>query len=297
MKKTVLLMLFASVLGCSTVPRITNREELNAHAVAMIRTGVKDKDECKTWYCTIGKDLPLEASKPVNTAAIEKYYKKLSSDDPYANIRLMYNMERIDKQKYHELMAQKAEQLYLESVAALQRFQALNQMFPATSTSYQNTYSTYTPRQTPLYAPSYTTPTTIITPAVGSTAQRGTYLGQWSANKYDANSINNQYGAGSQYKQDGLKNPYSEYGNPYSSKSPKNPYATDTPKLYDRDGNYRGKLSNNAYDPDSISNPYGRYGNKYSPDSVNNPYGAGNPYSPNSPANPYGQGLSIFGAD
>lgn len=74
-------------------------------------------------------------------------------------------------------------------------------------------------------------------------------------------------------------NPYSQNGSQYSNKSWTNPYATDAPKLYDSQGNYRGKLSTNPYDPDSTSNPYGRYGSKYSPDSINNPYGAGNPYS------------------
>jgi hypothetical protein len=38
------------------------------------------------------------------------------------------------------------------------------------------------------------------------------------------------------------------------------PYATDAPKLYDAEGNYRGRLSTNPYHPDSTSNPYGRYG-------------------------------------
>lgn len=96
---------------------------------------------------------------------------------------------------------------------------------------------------------------------------------------YDPNCLNNPYGAGSPYKSDGLMNPYSQYGSPYSNKSWTNPYATDAPKLYDSQGNYRGRLSANPYDPDSVSNPYGRYGSPYSPDSINNPYGAGNPYS------------------
>lgn len=96
---------------------------------------------------------------------------------------------------------------------------------------------------------------------------------------YDQNCLNNPYGAGSPYKADGLNNPYSQYGSPYSNKSHTNPYATDAPKLYDSQGKYRGKLSNNPYDPDSTSNPYGRYGSRYSLDSINNPYGAGNPYS------------------
>ena len=96
---------------------------------------------------------------------------------------------------------------------------------------------------------------------------------------YDLNCLDNPYGAGNPYKSDGLMNPYSQYGSPYSNKSWRNPYATDAPKIYDSQGNYRGKLSTNPYDPDSISNPYGRYGNPYSPESLSNPYGAGNPYS------------------
>lgn len=96
---------------------------------------------------------------------------------------------------------------------------------------------------------------------------------------YDPSCLDNPYGAGSPYKADGLMNPYSQYGSKYSNRSWRNPYATDAPKLYDSQGNYRGRLSANPYDPDSTSNPYGRYGSKYSPDSINNPYGAGNPYS------------------
>ena len=104
-------------------------------------------------------------------------------------------------------------------------------------------------------------------------------IGTLGVNRYDPNSLANPYGAGSPYKADGLMNPYSQYGSRYSNKSWRNPYATDAPKLYDQQGNYRGKLSKNQYDADSTSNPYGRYGSKYSPDSINNPYGAGNPYS------------------
>jgi hypothetical protein len=126
------------------------------------------------------------------------------------------------------------------------------------------------------------------------TATKSKYLGNLGGNQYNPNSTSNPYGAGNPYSADSVKNPYGQYGNPYSPKSVDNPYATDTPKLYDSQGNYRGKLSNNPYDPDSISNPYGRYGNPYSPDSINNPYGAGNPYAPDSPKNPYGTGWSII---
>ena len=113
----------------------------------------------------------------------------------------------------------------------------------------------------------------------GSGSSSGSRISSYGTNSYSPNSLSNPYGAGSPYKADGLMNPYSRYGSEYSNESWKNPYATNSPKLYDSDGNYRGRLSSNPYDPDSTSNPYGRYGNPYSSDSINNPYGAGNPYS------------------
>lgn len=96
---------------------------------------------------------------------------------------------------------------------------------------------------------------------------------------YDPRCIDNPYGAGSPYNSDSVNNPYGRYGSPYSNESANNPYATDAPKLYDQNGNYRGRLSANPYDPDSTSNPYGRYGSPHSSDSINDPYGAGSPYS------------------
>ena len=87
---------------------------------------------------------------------------------------------------------------------------------------------------------------------------------------YDPNCINNPYGAGSPYKSNGLMNPYSQYGSPYSNKSHTNPYATNAPKVYDSNGNYKGRLSNNPYDPESTGNPYGKYGNPYG-NTINNP--------------------------
>jgi hypothetical protein len=121
------------------------------------------------------------------------------------------------------------------------------------------------------------------------------YLGNLSANESDPNSIANPYGAGSPYSPNSVTNEFGIYGGPYSNRSASNPYATEAPRLYDQQGNYRGKLSTNPYDPDSTSNPYGRYGNPYSQDSINNPYGAGSPYRPDSPTNPYGRGLRIEG--
>ena len=95
----------------------------------------------------------------------------------------------------------------------------------------------------------------------------------FAACPYDHNCLDNPYGAGSPYKADGLMNPYSKNGSRYSNDSWTNPYATNAPKIYDQNGNYKGRLSTNPYEADSTSNPYGRYGSPYSPDSINNPYG------------------------
>ena len=124
-----------------------------------------------------------------------------------------------------------------------------------------------------------------------------TDLGNLSNNPYDPDSTSNPYGAGNPYDPNSINNPYGRYGSPYGTESATNPYATDAPKLYDQNGNYRGKLSSNPYDPESISNPYGRYGNPHSPDSINNPYGAGNRYGQDSPNNPYSEGWKIIGQD
>jgi len=128
-------------------------------------------------------------------------------------------------------------------------------------------------------------------------AQADDYLGNLSANPSAPNSTANPYGGGSRYNANSINNPYGRYGSRYSNQSATNPHATQAPKLYDSQGNYRGRLSSNPYDPESVSNPYGRYGSQYSPESINNRYGAGNPYSPESPSNPFGNGLRIIGDD
>ena len=123
------------------------------------------------------------------------------------------------------------------------------------------------------------------------------YLGDLSANPYSPNSTANPFGGGSPFAPNSVTNPSGTYGSPFSPNSATNPYAIAAPKLYDQQGNYRGKLSANPYDPESTSNPYGRYGSPFSSDSLNNPFGAGSPYRPDSPRNPYGQGLRIEGGN
>lgn len=68
-------------------------------------------------------------------------------------------------------------------------------------------------------------------------------LGKLSANPFNPDSTSNPFGAGSPFKLDSINNPFSPYGSPYSNQSATNPYATDAPRLYDQQGQYRGKLS------------------------------------------------------
>src|SRR6185503_14716069 len=70
-------------------------------------------------------------------------------------------------------------------------------------------------------------------------------LGNLSANAFDPNSSANPYGAGNPFLPNSITNEFGRYGSPYSNQSATNPYATDAPRLYDQQGNYRGKLSEN----------------------------------------------------
>lgn len=132
---------------------------------------------------------------------------------------------------------------------------------------------------------------------VSSIAVSDDYLGNLSANPYDPDSSSNPFGYGSPFNPDSVNNPFGTYGSPYSSEGATNPFATNAPKLYDSQGNYRGRLSTNPFDPESVSNPFGRYGSPFSPDSIKNPFGAGSPYRFDSPTNPFGEGLEIHGGD
>lgn len=132
----------------------------------------------------------------------------------------------------------------------------------------------------------------LLTAPIGVHAE---YLGDLSANPMNPNSISNDLGPYGSLSATSPRNPIGIYGNPISNSSATNPIATDAPKLYDQQGNYRGKLSTNTLDPDSISNPIGRYGNPISPDSINNPIGAGNPLDLGSPNSPFGRGWRIEG--
>ena len=119
------------------------------------------------------------------------------------------------------------------------------------------------------------------------------YLGDFSTNGLNPNSTLNDVGPYGTLSLSSPRNPIGIYGSPISPYSANNPLAIDAPRLYDQQGNYRGKLSTNHLDPDSISNPIGRYGSPLSPDSLNNSLGAGNPLDPGSPKSPYGRGWRI----
>jgi hypothetical protein len=121
------------------------------------------------------------------------------------------------------------------------------------------------------------------------------YLGDLSDNALNPNSIFNDIGLSGNLSPSSPRNSIGIYGSPISPYSATNPLATDPPRLYDQEGNYRGRLSTNQLDPDSITNPLGRYGSSLSPDSINNPLGPGNPLNPGSPKNRLGSGWRIEG--
>jgi hypothetical protein len=121
------------------------------------------------------------------------------------------------------------------------------------------------------------------------------YLGDFSDNELNPNSIFNDVGPYGSLSPTSPRNAIGLYGSATSPYSANNPIAIEAPRLYDQDGNYRGILSTNTMDPDSISNPLGRYGSTLSPDSINNPLGAGNPLDPGSPKNRLGTGWRIEG--
>jgi hypothetical protein len=83
------------------------------------------------------------------------------------------------------------------------------------------------------------------------------YLGDLSANPFGPNSTANPFGGGNPFSPNSITNDFGPYGNPFSKRSATNPFATNAPRLYDQQGNYRGKLSANPYDPDSTSDPFG----------------------------------------
>ena len=86
------------------------------------------------------------------------------------------------------------------------------------------------------------------------------YLGNLSANEFDPNSIADPFSAENPDDPNGLTSEFElgPYGNPYSPSSATNFEGINAPRLYDQEGNDRGRLSVKAYDREWVSNPYGR---------------------------------------
>ena len=86
------------------------------------------------------------------------------------------------------------------------------------------------------------------------------YLDNLSANEFDPNSIVDPFDAGNPDDPYSITNEFElgPYGNPYSPTSVTNFEAINAPRLYDQEGNDRGRLSVKPYDREWVSNPYGR---------------------------------------
>jgi|GEM_PF-4851551 len=70
-------------------------------------------------------------------------------------------------------------------------------------------------------------------------------------------------------------NPYVQPSETRARESMSNPYLGNGQKVYDEDGNYRGRANNNRYDPESV-NRAGQSSNPYAPG--NNGAQSDNPY-------------------
>lgn len=77
----------------------------------------------------------------------------------------------------------------------------------------------------------------------------GTYIGCFSCNEFDYQSIHNQFGIyGSKYSSTSIFNSFSAYGSPYSSTSACNPYASNPPRFRDEaTGQWGPELTLNTY--------------------------------------------------
>ena len=135
----------------------------------------------------------------------------------------------------------------------------------------------------------------VILGVSGAPVAQAEYLGDLSANPFSSNSLANHTARARPLLRVARSTLMGRMGIRSAIGQPPIRFATEAPRLYDREGNYRGRLSANPYDPDSTSNPFGRYGNPFSSESVNNPFGAGNPFRSDSPTNPFGTGWSVIG--
>ncbi len=74
------------------------------------------------------------------------------------------------------------------------------------------------------------------------------FLGCFTCNNYDKNSIWNTYGTyGSKYSSNSIWNKYGSFGGKYNMYSPFNNYATTPPILVDYEGNFYGYFTANRY--------------------------------------------------
>lgn len=72
------------------------------------------------------------------------------------------------------------------------------------------------------------------------------YLGCFSCNPYNSNSIWNEFGSfGSEFSSSSIWNDFGTYGSEFSSTSPWNEYSSSNPVLVDKDGGFYGYFTCN----------------------------------------------------
>ncbi len=98
---------------------------------------------------------------------------------------------------------------------------------PYSPDSINNRYGKYGSPYSP-----YSATNPYATDAPRITAEDGTYLGRYSANRFAQDSTSNEFGQhGSPFAPNSINNHFGLYGSPYSSQSPTNPYTVTAPVL------------------------------------------------------------------
>lgn len=118
--------------------------------------------------------------------------------------------------------------------------------------------------ETSTHASSFISLDTVLNPVGIFTPNLEKYLGCWTCNKYDSDSVHNEFGTyGSKFSTDSIRNRFG-WGSQFKSDGPCNSFASTTPVLIDEQNNDYGDLSINEFDVNSICNKFSMF---YAPQS------------------------------
>ena len=236
---TILLRFAAALcslvlIGCATT-EVQSKREARFHLSEKVRTGLISKDQYPAELQKVSAlDLPEEPSKPFNSARITKECEREAKGSLSAPVTRDYNTGAISQEAYRQRMGlmlqamiaannQRASYNYTPSPSYAPSFagnrhdpNSLANPYgagsPYKADGLMNPYSQYGSRYS---NKSWTNPYATNPPKLYDS--NGKYLGRFSSNKYDPDSISNPYGKyGNKYSPDSINNRYGA-GNPYNT--------------------------------------------------------------------------------